>query len=82
MPDTVDAFLLHHITWSVNSVCHFVGFSAASLDFLLRFWINDPANGVVNVKGEVYLALWEAFREHGIEIPFPQREVRLLQDAA
>ena len=36
-----------------------------------------PAKGVTNIKGEVYLALWESFREHGVELPFPQREVHL-----
>jgi len=44
---------------------------------VLRFWIDDPAQGVTNIKGEVYLALWESFREHGVELPFPQREVHL-----
>jgi small-conductance mechanosensitive channel len=32
--------------------------------------------------GEINKSLLEAFREHGIELPFPQREVRLVQDAA
>ena len=35
-----------------------------------------------NIRGNVYLALWDAFKEHGISIPFPQREVRVLNDPA
>jgi len=33
--------------------------------------------GVTNIKGEVYLALWESFRDNDIELPFPQREVHI-----
>ena len=56
-------------------VCHLVGFGDSSLDFLLRFWIGDPQNGVSNVKGEVLLAVWDALRENGIEIPYPHRQI-------
>ncbi len=44
---------------------------------LLRFWIEDPANGVKNITGDVYLALWDAFTANGIELPYPQREIRI-----
>jgi small-conductance mechanosensitive channel len=60
-------------------VCHLTGFGDSSLDFVLRFWIRDPQGGVMNVKGEVLLAVWDAFREHGIEIPYPHRQV-LIKD--
>lgn len=59
-------------------VCHIVGFGDSSVDYILRFWIRDPTGGLTNIRGNVYLALWDAFREHGISIPFPQREVRML----
>ncbi|MEM7641094.1 MAG: mechanosensitive ion channel domain-containing protein [Pseudomonadota bacterium] len=62
-------------------VCHIVGFGDSSVDYILRFWITDPTGGLTNIRGNVYLALWDAFREHGISIPFPQREVRMLEDA-
>jgi len=61
-------------------VCHIVGFGDSSVDYILRFWINDPTDGLTNIRGNVYLALWDAFQEHGISIPFPQREVRVLGD--
>ena len=48
---------------------------------MLRFWISDAQGGLTNVRGQVFLALWDAFKEHGISIPFPQREVRLLNEA-
>ncbi|WP_287013165.1 mechanosensitive ion channel domain-containing protein [Actibacterium sp.] len=60
-------------------VCHIVGFGDSSVDYILRFWITDPTGGLTNVRGAVYLALWDAFKEHGISIPFPQREVKVLE---
>jgi len=60
------------------AVCHIVGFGDSSVDYILRFWIDDPTGGLTNIRGNVYLALWDAFKENGIDIPFPQREVRML----
>ena len=58
-------------------VCHVTGFGDSAVNLVLRFWIDDPVDGVTNIKGEVMLALWDAFRKHGIELPYPQRELRL-----
>ncbi|WBL33136.1 mechanosensitive ion channel [Sinirhodobacter sp. HNIBRBA609] len=60
------------------AVCHITGFGESSVDYVLRFWIKDPVEGLTNVRGAVYLALWDAFHANGISIPFPQREVRVL----
>ena len=61
-------------------VCHITGFGDSSVDYILRFWITDPTGGLTNIRGNVYLALWDAFQANGISIPFPQREVRMLGD--
>ena len=61
------------------AVCHITGFGDSSVDYILRFWIRDPVEGLTNVRGAVYLALWDTFKEHGISIPFPQREVKVLE---
>lgn len=61
-------------------VCHLVGFGDSSLDFTLRFWIKDAEEGVTNVRGAVMLALWDTFKENGINIPFPRRDVRIMDD--
>jgi len=50
--------------------------SAINLD--LGFWIDDPEEGKGNIVSDVNFAIWRTFREHGVAIPFPQREVRLL----
>ena len=62
-------------------VCHIVGFGDSSVDYILRFWITDPTGGLTNIRGNVFLALWDIFKENGISIPFPQREVKLLEDS-
>jgi small-conductance mechanosensitive channel len=56
-------------------VCWLTEFGESSLDFLLRFWIDDPQHGLTNVRGQVLLAVWDSFKQHGIQIPFPHREI-------
>ncbi|WP_113153810.1 mechanosensitive ion channel family protein [Nitratireductor sp. OM-1] len=63
-------------------VCWLTGFGDSSLDFVLRFWIRDPQQGLTNVRGKVLLALWDTLKENGIEIPYPHREVIMKQPAA
>ena len=57
--------------------CHLKAFGDSSLNFVLRFWIRDPIGGLASVRGQVLLALWDAFKREGIEIPFPQRDVNV-----
>ena len=64
-------------TRRTRPVCWMTEFGDSSLNFLLRFWIDDPQQGLTNIRGKVLLALWDTFKEHGIEIPFPQREVTI-----
>ena len=59
-----------------------IGFADSGIDLELGFWVADPETGTGNVRSEISLAIWKAFRDSGIEIPFPQREVRLVRDAA
>ena len=61
-------------------VCHITGFGDSSVDYILRFWITDPSGGLTNIRGNVYLALWDIFKENSVSIPFPQREVRLIDN--
>lgn len=63
-----------------SAACHITGFGDSSVDYVLRVWIRDAQAGLASVRGGIYLALWDAFKAHGITIPFPQREVRMLND--
>ena len=62
-------------------VCWLTAFGDSSLDFVLRFWIHDPQQGLTNVRGKVLLALWDTFKEHGVKIPYPHREVIMRKEA-
>ena len=59
------------------TVCHIVGFGDSSVNYILRFWISDPTGGLTNIRGNVFLALWDSFAANGISIPFPQREIKV-----
>lgn len=63
-------------------VCWLTGFGESSLDFVLRFWIRDPQQGLTNVRGRVLLAVWDAFKENNIAIPYPHREIMFKGGAA
>ncbi|MDZ3832432.1 MAG: mechanosensitive ion channel [Sphingopyxis sp.] len=58
-------------------VCWITGFGDSSVDHELRFWISDPEGGLGNIQGDVYLRIWDKFKEAGIEIPYPQRDVHI-----
>ncbi|MCB2109588.1 MAG: mechanosensitive ion channel [Defluviimonas sp.] len=73
------ALSVERVLHSRAPVCHIVGVGDSSVDYVLRFWIRDPAQGLTNIRGDVFLALWDAFKEHGVSFPFPQREVKVLQ---
>jgi small-conductance mechanosensitive channel len=56
--------------------CILTEFAEAGMKFALTFWIADP-DGMDNVKSDVMLALWEAFKHADIHVPFPVREIRI-----
>lgn len=56
--------------------CILTEFAEAGMKFSLTFWIGDP-DGLDNVKSDVMLALWDAFKREGIHVPTPVRELRV-----
>lgn len=59
--------------------CLITGFGDSSIDCEIRAWIFDPQQGIANVKSDIYFRIWELFKEHGVEIPFPQRDIHIKQ---
>lgn len=53
----------------------FLGFGDSSLDFRVLFWTRFDAG--LGTKSAVGIAIDEAFKKNGIEIPFPQRDLHL-----
>jgi len=56
--------------------CILTEFAETGMKFSLTFWIADP-EGMDNVKSDVMLALWEAFKAGGIRVAYPVREIRV-----
>ncbi|MBI1179874.1 MAG: mechanosensitive ion channel [Alphaproteobacteria bacterium] len=61
-----------------SPMCMLVNFGDSSVDLELRFWIEDPQNGVTNVCSAVRLKIWEKFHAGGVRFPFPQRDIHLV----
>ena len=56
-------------------------FADSGINLQLGFWIRDPAEGTLGIRSAINMQIWRRFKEEGIEIPFPQREVRVLAEA-
>ena len=59
-------------------VSRLISFEDNGMRLEIRFWIADPVNGVNNVRSDVNRAIWRIFRAHGVKIPVPQQETRIL----
>ena len=55
-------------------------FGASGIDFRLMVWIND-ALMTPSIRSDLHFAVWDIFKAHNIEIPFPQRELHLSTSA-
>ncbi len=56
-------------------------FGESGIDLELGFWIADPQEGTLGVRSDLNLEILRGFRREAIEIPFPQRELRMLASA-
>jgi len=56
-----------------------VRFAENGIDLELGFWVGDPENGLGDLRSAIYRAIFRAFKQHGIRIPVPQRETRILE---
>jgi small-conductance mechanosensitive channel len=56
------------------------GFGESGIDVLVEFWMHGIDEGKNRVGADLLLSIWRSIKEHGMEIPFPQREVRILKD--
>ena len=61
-------------------VARLMNFGDNGIELECRVWINDPQLGVNNVRSDLNLNMWRKFKEAGITIPFPQRDVYIKQN--
>jgi small-conductance mechanosensitive channel len=57
--------------------CLFIEFGDSALKLQLRFWIGDAQNGVQNVKSDVLIEIWQRFKQQGVRVPYPQRDLHV-----
>ena len=58
------------------------GFGDSGINLELSFWVADPERSYGALRSEINLAIWHGFKAAGIEIPFPQRELKILNGSA
>ena len=56
-------------------------FGDNGIDLEMSIWINDPEEGQLGLKSDINLEIWRQFQAAGIEIPYPQRDVRIIGNA-
>lgn len=61
--------------------CFLRAFGDSSVNFLLFFWVDDVTQGRYEPQSDVMRAIWREFKANDISIPFPQRDVHMVQDA-
>jgi small-conductance mechanosensitive channel len=57
--------------------CVLTEFGDYGMKYSLTFWIADPEAGMGNVRSDVMMALWDAFKREGIRVPYPVRDIRV-----
>ena len=63
---------------AINSPsCLLTDFAETGMKFALTFWVADLDIGADNVRSEVMLKLWDAFKHENIRVPYPVREIRV-----
>ncbi len=53
-------------------------FADNGINLELVVWINDPEEGQLNLRSALNLEIWKRFQAGGIEIPYPRRDIRIL----
>ncbi len=75
----VDSALEHpRVLMTPEPVARLLRFGDNGIELELRIWIEDPENGTANVISDINLGFWRSFKENGITIPFPQRDVHVI----
>jgi small-conductance mechanosensitive channel len=53
-------------------------FAESGIDILVEFWMEGIDDGPNRVGADLLLMIWDTLRQHNIEIPYPQREIKIL----
>lgn len=56
-------------------------FADSGVNMEIGLWVKDPENGIAGLRSEINLRIWHLFKQHHIQIPYPQRELRVVNQA-
>ena len=59
-----------------------VKFGDSGVDLELGYWVDDPEAGTAGLRSDMHVEIWREFGREGIEIPYPQRVLRMVPVAA
>jgi small-conductance mechanosensitive channel len=59
-----------------------MAFGDNGINLELRLWLEDPEEGVGSVKSDINMAIWKGFKEKGITIPYPQRDIHMIDKSS
>jgi small-conductance mechanosensitive channel len=62
--------------------CEIESFGESGINMFVEFWILGIDDGKNRVGGDLNLIILETLKNNGIEIPFPQREVKIISQPA
>ena len=61
--------------------CELRGFGSNGVEFAVEFWVSGLDDGKNKFSSDVLFLVWDALKENNITIPFPRRDVRIINDA-
>jgi len=62
--------------------CELRGFGDSGVNFAIEFWVDGLDDGPNNFSSDVLFLVWDALQDGGFQIPYPQREIRILGNPA
>jgi small-conductance mechanosensitive channel len=84
VPPMIEAAVLKHprvLREPEEPDCEFRGFGDSGVNFAVEFWVDGLDDGPNKFSSDVLFLVWDALQEANITIPFPQREVRMIEGA-
>ncbi len=78
VPDIIEAAVSKHpevLNEPFPPDCELRGFGDSGIDFAVEFWVNGIDDGKNKYTSDVLFLIWNALKEHDINIPYPHRTV-------
>ncbi len=66
------------VTVEPKPAVYLLSFGDNGIDLNLNVWVPNPEEGILELKSQIYMAIWHQFKQNNISIPFPQRDVRII----